>query len=174
MRAVFQRVSSASVTVDGEEVGAIGTGALLLVCAMARDSQSDVEWMAAKVPAFRVFADEAGKLQESLVDRGRRGAEAGLLVVSQFTLAAVQQPGRTKGNRPSFGEAMAPAEAEALVSGLTEAWQRTLAPLGVLVAGGRFGATMSVSLTNDGPLTFWFDSEAGRSRSLGGGHHEPT
>ena len=160
MRAVVQRVSSASVTVDGdvgpEVVGAIGPGLLVLVCAMGGDTAEDVAWLAQKLPALRIFPDDAGRMNLALLDRPV--ADRGILVVSQFTLSAPLGPGIGKGNRPAFTAAMAPAPAAALVESLKE----RLAAAGCQVAGGRFGAHMRVALENDGPVTLWLDTRAGR------------
>lgn len=147
MRAVLQRVSRASVTVEGAVIGDIGPGLLALVCAMPSDTDETAKQLAAKVAKLRIFADEAGKMNRSLRDTG--GAA---LVVSQFTLAADTR----RGNRPGFSGAAAPAQGEALY----EAFARELALLGTPVATGRFGADMAVSLVNDGPVTIWIDTDA--------------
>ena len=160
MRAVVQRVSFASVTVDGEAgpevVGAIGSGLLVLVCAMAGDTADDVAWLASKLPALRICPDEAGRMNRSLLDR--EPADRALLVVSQFTLSAPIGPGVSKGNRPAFVAAMAPEPAAAMVNDLMQ----RLRSAGCVVAGGRFGAHMRVALENDGPVTLWVDTRAGR------------
>ena len=144
MRALVQRVSSASVTVDGATVGEIGPGLLVLVCAMAGDADEQSAWLARKVANLRIFRDDAGRMNRSLVDTG--GAA---LVVSQFTLAA-----ETKGNRPGFSTAAAPDEGKRLY----EHFSAALAGHGVPVANGIFGADMKVTLVNDGPVTIWLDS----------------
>ncbi|MBO6852515.1 MAG: D-tyrosyl-tRNA(Tyr) deacylase [Marivivens sp.] len=144
MRALIQRVSGASVSVDGAEIGACGQGVLILICAMEGDTDDLPAKMAAKISKLRIFKDEAGKMNRSLVDIG---GEA--LVVSQFTLAA----DTSRGNRPGFSQAAAPAEGERLY----EAFASELAALGVPVAKGRFGADMQVALTNDGPVTIWIE-----------------
>lgn len=144
MRALVQRVSGASVSVDGGEIGACGQGVLILICAMEGDTDDLPAKMAAKISKLRIFKDEAGKMNRSLVDIG---GEA--LVVSQFTLAA----DTSRGNRPGFSQAAAPAEGERLY----EAFAGELAALGVPVAKGRFGADMQVALTNDGPVTIWIE-----------------
>ena len=144
MRALIQRVSGASVSVDGAEIGACGQGVLILICAMEGDTDDLPAKMAAKISKLRIFKDEAGKMNRSLVDIG---GEA--LVVSQFTLAA----DTSRGNRPGFSQAAAPAEGERLY----EAFAGELAALGVPIAKGQFGADMQVALTNDGPVTIWID-----------------
>ncbi len=144
MRALIQRVSGASVSVDGAEIGACGQGVLILICAMEGDTDDLPAKMAAKISKLRIFKDEAGKMNRSLVDIG---GEA--LVVSQFTLAA----DTSRGNRPGFSQAAAPAEGERLY----EAFAGELAALGVPVAKGQFGADMQVALTNDGPVTIWIE-----------------
>lgn len=144
MRALIQRVSGASVSVDGAEIGACGQGVLILICAMEGDTDDLPAKMAAKISKLRIFKDEAGKMNRSLVDIG---GEA--LVVSQFTLAA----DTSRGNRPGFSQAAAPVAGERLY----EAFAGELAALGVPVAKGRFGADMQVALTNDGPVTIWIE-----------------
>ena len=140
MRCVVQRVNEASVTVDGEVVGAVSRGLLVLVGIAAGDSDADLQWMADKVVRLRIFPDEDGRFDRSLLDVG--GA---LLSVSQFTLLADTR----KGTRPSFTRAAAPDVARA-------AWERfneLVAAHGVQVETGRFGASMQVALVNDGPVT---------------------
>ncbi|WP_127115105.1 D-aminoacyl-tRNA deacylase [Shimia sediminis] len=144
MRALIQRVSEASVTVDGEVVGEIGPGLLVLVCAMQGDGTAQAEKLAAKIAKCRIFQDDAGKMNRSVLDVG--GA---VLVVSQFTLAADTQ----SGNRPGFSTAAAPAEGERLYEDFAD----RMAAQGVPVQRGRFGADMKVRLLNDGPVTIWFD-----------------
>ena len=146
MRALVQRVSQASVTVDGAVVGKIGPGLLVLVCAMQGDSEKQSQWLARKVVNLRIFRDEQERMNRSVLDIG---GEA--LVVSQFTLAA-----ETKGNRPGFSTAAPPQEGERLY----EHFSAEVASHGVPVANGIFGADMKVALTNDGPVTIWLDSEA--------------
>ena len=145
MRALVQRVSSASVTVDGKVIGEIGHGLLVLVCAMQGDAEKEADWLAQKIVKLRIFRDEEGRMNRSLADTG--GAA---LVVSQFTLAA-----ETKGNRPGFSTAAAPDEGERLY----EHFSQRLAAQGVAVANGVFGADMKVALVNDGPVTIWLDTE---------------
>ena len=141
MRIVLQRVSRAEVRVDGEVVGSIGCGHLLLVGFAPGDGSAQLEWMADKVLGLRVFGDEEGKMNRSLEDVG-----GDLLAVSQFTLYG----DTTKGRRPSFVGAAAPDEAEALYARFVEALRaRTTGR----VETGVFGAMMDVELVNDGPVT---------------------
>ena len=144
MRALIQRVSEASVTVDGEVLGEVGPGVLALVCAMRGDTEAEAEKLAAKLSKLRIFEDEAGKMNRSLLDTG--GAA---LVISQFTLAA----DTSRGNRPGFSEAAAPEDGNRLY----EHFAAQLASLGPEVAKGRFGADMKVRLLNDGPVTIWLE-----------------
>src|SRR5437773_170714 len=113
MRAVVQRVSSASVEVDGVVVGAIDVGFVVLVCAMDGDGADDERWLLDKILALRVFPDAAGKMSRGLADLHADGRVPGLLAISQFTLSADLSPGRSKGNRPSFTAALAPDAARA-------------------------------------------------------------
>ena len=144
MRAVVQRVSRAEVRVDGTTVGACGAGLLVLVGAAAEDDDTTAERLAAKIARLRIFADENGRFDRSLLDTG---GEA--LVVSQFTLLADTR----KGQRPSFTDAAAPDVAEPLV----ERFVASLRDLGVRVETGVFGARMEVELVNDGPVTIALD-----------------
>ncbi|MEJ2031409.1 MAG: D-aminoacyl-tRNA deacylase [Maritimibacter sp.] len=144
MRALIQRVSEAAVRVDGELLGEVGPGLLILVCAMQGDTEANADALAAKIGKLRIFKDEAGKMNRSLIDTG--GAA---LVVSQFTLAA----DTSRGNRPGFSPAAAPDEGERLY----EYFAEQMRAQGVEVAQGRFGADMQVSLVNDGPVTIWLD-----------------
>ncbi|MEL6840731.1 MAG: D-aminoacyl-tRNA deacylase [Pseudomonadota bacterium] len=144
MRALIQRVSEAAVRVDGQVIGEIGPGMLILVCAMEGDDRSKAASLAGKVSKLRIFTDEAGKMNRSLLDTG--GAA---LVVSQFTLAA----DTSRGNRPGFSQAAKPDEGRALY----EAFAAEMAALGIDTATGQFGADMAVSLINDGPVTIWMD-----------------
>ncbi len=146
MRALIQRVSRASVTVQGEVIGEIGQGLLILICAMQNDTGAQSEQLANKISKLRIFKDEVGKMNRSLADIG--GAA---LVVSQFTLAADTR----RGNRPGFSAAARPDEGERLYLDFAE----RLAGLGVPVATGKFGADMAVDLVNDGPVTIWVDTE---------------
>ena len=140
MIALLQRVSEARVVVDGETVGAIGAGLLLLVCAERGDTEAQADKLLDRILKLRIFADEAGKMNRSVTDTG-----GGLLLVSQFTLAA----DTTGGNRPSFTQAAAPDEGRRLYEHVV-ARARERHPL---VQTGRFAAHMRVELVNDGPVT---------------------
>jgi len=142
MLALIQRVARASVSVDGATVGAIGPGLLALAAVEPGDGQDQVERLATRLLGYRVFADAAGRMNRSLADTG-----GGLLLVSQFTLAADTRSGM----RPSFTTAAPPAEAERLFNALVDACRA--AHRGP-VETGRFGAHMTVDLVNDGPVTF--------------------
>ncbi|MBJ6979010.1 D-aminoacyl-tRNA deacylase [Luteimonas sp. MC1895] len=142
MLLLLQRVTRACVEIDGATVGRIGPGLLVLAGIEPADGDAEVARMARRLLAYRVFADDAGRMNRSLSDTG-----GGLLLVSQFTLAADTRSGL----RPGFSTAAAPAEAERTFSTLLAECRR-LHPRGVET--GRFGAHMSVSLTNDGPVTF--------------------
>lgn len=143
MRALVQRVSEAAVRVDGEVLGEIGPGLLILVCAMQGDDDAKPKAMAEKLSKLRIFRDEAGKMNLSV-----RDVAGSALVVSQFTLAA-----DLRGNRPGFSTAAPPAEGERLYGRFAE----EVAALGIPVEKGRFGADMKVSLVNDGPVTIWVE-----------------
>ena len=145
MRAVLQRVTRASVVVDGAEVGRIGTGWLVLLGVARTDVDADADWMADKVANLRAFEDDAGKMNRSALDVG--GA---VLVISQFTLLGDCRTGR----RPSFIEAAEPAEADRLYRRFHE----RVAAAGLTVATGVFRAQMQVELVNDGPVTLLLDS----------------
>ena len=140
MRAVIQRVSRAAVRVEGAVVGEIGAGLLVLLGVADGDTEAEAERLAAKVARLRIFADEAGRFDRSVLDTG-----GSALVVSQFTLLA----DTAKGNRPSFTAAAALEEAERLYERFTAA----LRELALEVEQGVFGATMEVELVNDGPVT---------------------
>lgn len=144
MRAVLQRVSRASVTVEGAATGQIGPGLLILICAMQGDTEAEADKLAAKIVKLRIFKDEAGKMNRSVKDIG--GAA---LVVSQFTLAA-----DLRGNRPGFSTAAPPDEGKRLY----EHFSARIAAEGVPVQNGIFGADMDVALSNDGPVTIWMDT----------------
>ena len=145
MRAVVQRVSRASVTVDGEVLGAIDAGLMILVCAMTGDPEDAPAKLATKIAKLRIFRDDAGRMNKSLKDIG--GAA---LVGSQITLAA----DTSRGNRPGFSTAAAPEEGETRYLAFAEA----LRAEGIPVETGRFGADMAVELVNDGPVTIWMDT----------------
>ena len=146
MRALLQRVSHASVTVDGRIIGQIGRGFVVLLGVTHSDGQAEMEWLANKVAGLRVFDDVDGKMNASLADVG--GA---LLVVSQFTLYGNAR----KGRRPSFTAAARPEQAEPLV----EAFVEHLRARGFTVATGIFGANMDVEIHNDGPVTLMLERE---------------
>ncbi len=145
MRALIQRTSGATVTVDDEIVGEIGYGLVVFVCAMRGDTEAESEWLARKVVKLRIFRDEDGRMNRSVQDVGGSS-----LIVSQFTLAA-----ETRGNRPGFSSAAAPDDGERLY----EHFKAQVRELGVPVSAGSFGAEMSVSLVNDGPVTIWLDTD---------------
>lgn len=148
MRAVVQRVSEASVTVDGQVTGAIGRGFLVLVCAMGGDTEKEAEKLARKIAGLRIFRDEAGKMNLALP------AVAGaVLAVSQFTLAA---DGMESGNRPGFSRAAPPDVGQRLYDHFCTA----LRAEGLAVETGIFAADMKVALVNDGPVTILFDTAA--------------
>lgn len=146
MRALLQRVSHASVTVDEEITGEIGLGLLILLGVGQGDGEGQVKLLVDKIVNLRIFGDDEGKMNRSLLDISGQA-----LVVSQFTLYANMRRGR----RPSFIEAAPPALAEPLV----KRFQEAIAGYGLSVAGGIFGAHMAVELLNDGPVTIWLDSE---------------
>ena len=145
MRALLQRVTRAEVRVDGELAGRIGPGLVVLLGVGRDDDEAVAEALARKVAELRVFADEAGRTNRSLLD-----VDGAALVVSQFTLFADTRRGR----RPGFTDA-APAD---LGERLYERFAAALRGLGVAVETGRFGATMAVELVNDGPFTIWLDT----------------
>ena len=146
MRVVLQRVSSASVTVDDQELGAIGQGYILLVAIQDADTEAELDYLVRKITGLRVFEDEAGKMNLSIQDVG-----GSILSISQFTLYADTR----RGNRPSFTDAGAPAYAEKMY----DQFNTKLAATGLTVATGEFGADMKVSLVNDGPVTIIFDTD---------------
>ncbi|UWS78624.1 D-aminoacyl-tRNA deacylase [Phaeobacter sp. G2] len=145
MRAVIQRVSEASVTVDHQIIGKIETGLLVLICAMQGDDKAQADYLAKKIAKLRIFQDDAGKMNRSVLD-----IAGSVLVISQFTLAAETH----RGNRPGFSTAAPPAEGEALYTYFAD----QLAAQAVPVQRGSFGADMKVKLLNDGPVTIWMDS----------------
>jgi len=144
MRALIQRVSSAQFAVGGQTIGAIEHGLLILVCAMQGDTPDNSAKLAAKISKLRVFKDEAGKMNRSLLDIGGQA-----LIISQFTLAA----DTSRGNRPGFSNAADPTTGEALYQQFIADTQS----LGIQTQTGQFGADMAVSLTNDGPVTLMLD-----------------
>ena len=145
MRAVVQRVSRAAVTVDQNQIGAIGHGLLILLGIHRNDQQTDLDWLVDKIVHLRVFADEVGKMNRSLLDTGYA-----MLIISQFTLYGDCRQGR----RPGYSAAARPERAEALYEGFIRAVQRH----GIQTATGRFQAEMAVELVNDGPVTLLVDS----------------
>lgn len=148
MRVVLQRVIEASVTIGGEVRGVIGPGLLVLVGIEAADTTEDIEWLAGKIVRLRVFADDQGVMNRSVLEVG-----GDLLVISQFTLQASTR----KGNRPSYSRAARPEVARPLYTAFVE---RLAAELGRPVQTGEFGAYMQVRLVNDGPVTILMDSRA--------------
>ena len=160
MRAVVQRVSSASVTIDHRETAKIGRGLVILLGIQNADTSSDLEWLATKIVHLRVFPDRDDKMNLSIQDLSRArvtteshpgGAQAEVLIVSQFTLLASTR----KGNRPSFNDAAKPPAALSLYDEFRNRLERTLEQP---VAAGTFGAMMQVALVNDGPVTIILDS----------------
>jgi D-tyrosyl-tRNA(Tyr) deacylase len=146
MRAVIQRVSEASVTVDGEVVGEIGRGFLVFLGIAHADGEAEASWLARKIAGLRIFEDDAGKMNLGLTDVG--GA---VLAVSQFTLYGDAR----KGRRPSFIEAARPEHAQPLYAYFCQ----QLAAEGIRVERGIFQAEMKVALINDGPVTLWLETE---------------
>ncbi len=142
MISLLQRVSRAEVVVDGEQIGAIAVGLMVLVCAERGDTEKQADALLSKLLAYRVFADDAGKMNRSVTDVG-----GGLLLVPQFTLAADTR----SGTRPSFTPAAAPEDGRRLFDHFVAQARLRHGE----VATGRFGADMQVSLTNQGPVTFW-------------------
>ncbi|MCW5202756.1 D-tyrosyl-tRNA(Tyr) deacylase [Desulfobulbus sp. US1] len=145
MRAVIQRVTSAKVTVDDRQTGAIGEGLLVLLGVHKDDEQKDITWLTDKIINLRIFEDEDGKMNHSLVDTG-----GSMLIVSQFTLLADCR----KGRRPSWSEAAPPDKARQLY----EEFIQAVADSGITTATGEFQAMMEVSLVNSGPVTILLDS----------------
>lgn len=145
MRAVVQRVSRAQVCVDGEVVGKIGAGLLVLLGVAKGDTQADAEYLAAKIAGLRIFADESGKMNLSVADSG-----GSILAVSQFTLHGDVR----KGQRPSFDQA-APSQ---IANELYEYFVKKICEAGIPCETGRFQAMMQVGLVNDGPVTILLDS----------------
>ncbi len=144
MRALIQRVTKADVRVEGKIIGAIDKGLLILICAMDGDDAATSKTLAAKISKLRIFADEAGKMNKSLVD-----IDGEALIVSQFTLAA----DTSRGNRPGFSAAAKPDVGNALY----QQFISDMSDLGITTETGSFGADMAVSLINDGPVTIWLE-----------------
>lgn len=145
MRCVIQRVTQASVTSDGELVGQIGRGLMILIGVSVDDTEKDLKYMAEKVPNLRIFEDSEGKMNLSIKDAGGE-----ILAVSQFTLYADARSSR----RPGFTQAARPEQANPMYEKLVEAWRAQ----GIRVETGRFRTEMQVSLVNDGPTTILMDS----------------
>ena len=146
MRALIQRVSEASVEVDGQIIGQTGPGLLVLVCAMQGDTEAAGEKLAARIAKLRIFRDDQGRMNRSVLDAG-----GSALVISQFTLAADTR----SGNRPGFSTAASPDIGEHLYQHFANALRNQ----GLGVETGKFGADMKVRLLNDGPVTIWMDSD---------------
>ena len=150
MRALIQRVKWAKVAVDGKTVGEIGPGILTFLGIKNTDTEKEVDWTILKVSKLRIFEDDAGKMNLSLLDLQATGNQMGHLIVSQFTLYGDTE----QGNRPGFAEAARPDIAQKL-------YEKALAisrGLGIETQAGTFQAHMEVSLLNDGPATFWVES----------------
>ena len=147
MIALIQRVAEASVSVGGETVGAIGTGILALVGVERGDAEREAERLAERVLGYRIFPDQEGRMNRSLLETG-----AALLAVPQFTLVADTK----KGSRPSFSSGASPEEGRRLFERFVQFARRS-----ARVETGRFGAEMRVSLVNDGPVTFWLQVKPG-------------
>ena len=147
MKAVVQRVTESSVSVKGQVVGRIGPGLVVLLGVGKTDSDKDVEWMVEKIARLRIFEDEQGKMNRSLMEGSRA-----VLVISQFTLYGDAR----KGRRPSFVDAKEPSEAKRLY----ELFCKRAEAIGLDVETGIFAAEMSVSLVNDGPVTLILDSQS--------------
>jgi len=145
MIGLLQRVTEASVTVEGERIAEIGAGLLVLVGVQPADREANAERLLERLLGYRVFADESGRMNRSLRDTG-----GGLLLVPQFTLAADTR----SGTRPGFSTAAPPAQAQALFVHMVERARAVHAQVG----SGRFGADMKVALLNDGPVTFWLEA----------------
>lgn len=147
MIALLQRVSDAKVVVDGATIGAIGAGLMVLLCAERDDTEKDADTLLTKMLGYRVFSDDAGKMNRSVAD-----VAGGLLLVPQFTLAADTK----SGTRPSFTPAAAPADGLRLFNYFVERARLRH----TVVQTGQFGADMKVTLTNDGPVTFWLQTNS--------------
>jgi D-tyrosyl-tRNA(Tyr) deacylase len=147
MRALIQRVSQAQVLVEGEVIGKVGEGLLILVCAMQGDTGAKGAKLAQKISKLRIFRDDQGRMNRSLLDIG-----GSALIVSQFTLGA----DTSRGNRPGFSQAASPDEGRRLY----ETFVADFKAIGIATETGQFGADMKVSLLNDGPVTIWMDTES--------------
>lgn len=147
MRAILQRTQAASVTVDGQTTASISHGMLILLGVTPSDTEEDIQWLAKKIANLRIYNDEAGLMNRSLINVG-----GDAIVVSQFTLFASTK----KGNRPSYLGAARPEQAEPMYERFVEALEKHL---GKKVGKGIFGADMKVSLLNDGPVTIWIDTQ---------------
>ena len=147
MRALIQRVSEAQVVVEGEVIGKVDEGLLILVCAMQGDTGAKGAKLAQKISKLRIFRDDQGRMNRSLLDIG-----GSALIVSQFTLGA----DTSRGNRPGFSQAASPDEGRRLY----ETFVADFKALGIATETGQFGADMKVSLLNDGPVTIWMDTES--------------
>ncbi|MBQ3705438.1 MAG: D-tyrosyl-tRNA(Tyr) deacylase [Clostridia bacterium] len=146
MRCVVQRVTSASVTVDGETIGEIGKGMMVLIGVSEEDGPADLKYIAEKVMHLRIYDDENGVMNRSILDAG-----GDILAVSQFTLYGDARGGR----RPSYFRAAKPEKANAMYEEVIDSWRQA----GLRVETGRFRAEMQVALVNDGPVTILLDSE---------------
>lgn len=147
MRALLQRVSQASVEIDQKTTASIASGLLILLGIEDPDTEADIAWLCQKISQMRIFPDDSGKMNHSLLDTGGQA-----LVVSQFTLHASTK----KGNRPSFLKAAHPDKSEPLYQSFCKALETSL---GKPVPTGTFGAEMQIHLTNSGPVTIWLDSK---------------
>ncbi|CAN5385850.1 D-aminoacyl-tRNA deacylase [soil metagenome] len=150
MRALIQRVTEASVIVEGETIAAIKRGFLILLGVTHEDTQSEVDLLTSKISSLRIFEDESGAMNRSALDVQASGEDVSMLVVSQFTLYADAK----KGRRPSFVKAARPEIAAPLVDAVVT----SLRGYGLSVQQGKFGAEMQVVLINDGPVTIWLDT----------------
>lgn len=147
MRALLQRVSQASVTVDGKVQNVIGKGLLIFLGIESEDTEADANWLSSKIAKMRLFPDSKGVMNDSIMD-----TQGEFLVISQFTLHASVK----KGNRPSYYKASRPSHAEPMYEYFME---RLWMDSGLVVKSGTFGADMKVGLINDGPITIWMDSK---------------
>ena len=146
MRALIQRVTQANVKIDGQTISEISQGLLIFVCAMVEDNEIDAEQMASKISKIRIFNDDNGKMNKSILD-----IEGEALVVSQFTLAA----DTSRGNRPGFSYAAHPEKGEKLYNFFANKLQE----MDIKTRKGVFGGNMEVSIVNDGPTTIWIDNK---------------